>query len=1235
MHLEPRLWAFTEGLRLRIGWSVLIGLASVGLGVARLALLGWLIGQVFNGRDLSTLIWPVMLIAVVMVLRGAFEYWRVMVAHETAARVQKRLRRVIYDRVAALGPGTVARRRSGAITLSLIDGVEQLETYFGQYLPQLLISLLTPVLIFSVVAFVDLPVAAVMLFFALVALFAPSLWHRLEARKALDQQAAYASFAAEFLDSIQGLATLKAFGQSKARADALEVKATTLFRETMWVLSTNVMSRGITDSAIACGAAAALAVGAFRVESGAMELTALLIILLLGVEIFRPMRELRTVLHQGMVGRSAALGIYQLLDDEPAVNDVEPAPLTGPLSPAVAFDRVRFRYPGGRRDVHHQLDFELAPGDRVGIVGPSGGGKSSIVRLLLRFYDPDDGSISIGGHDLRRLSFGQIRSMISVVNQDTFLFHGTIEDNLRIGRPRATMEEIVAAARAANIHDFVLGLSDGYETVIGEKGIKLSGGQRQRVAIARALLRDSPILVLDEALSAVDAENEAVIGEALDRLMRGRTTLIIAHRLSSVIDCDTILVLDDGRIVERGPHRELLAAGGAYAALMAEQAAESALTTMDPTLDGPVDGAANPAVLTRQPGADPATGQPSAAARPVTEGIVRAEGLGWGRLVVELVKLAASWKGRLVATFIFGVLRVVAFIGVGALSALVVLALKNGEPFRQYLVALAVVAPLAGILHWLESWIAHDMAFRLLAEMRIAVFRKLDALAPAYLVRRRTGDLMALATNDIELVEYFFAHTIAPAVVAVLVPAAVLLVLVTQSPWMALALLPFLAAVAISPVLLRRRVDRLGSEAREAAGELGAYAVDSIQGLGEIVAFQHEAVRGDGLDLLSERHIGLRLPFFRELTLQQSLLEVLTGLGGLAVVVTGAVLTTNGAIDPGILPLLTLLAMAAFLPVSEIAQVGRQLADTLGATRRIYGLQNEPVPVEDGPGVGVANSVGSEPSSAAGLALGLESVDFAYPGQNRNALTDADINIAAGQVVALVGTSGAGKTTTAFLLMRFWDPDQGRITMNGTDLRTYKLDELRERIALVAQDTYLFNDTLRANVLIGRPDASDEELAIAIDQASLGDLVDGLPDGVDTVVGERGTSLSGGQRQRVAIARAFLKDAPVLILDEATSHLDAVNEQVLRRSLAHLQADRTTVVIAHRLSTVRHADQIVVLDEGHVVETGSHDSLVAAAGLYAKLVSRQLTSAGPALQPFAARSASAVRDATSAPVDAD
>jgi len=1172
MHIEPRLLVFTKGVRGRIAAAVALGLFSVGMGVARLGLLGWLIGQVFAGKGPADLLWPIGLIALVMVLRGVSEHWRAVTAHETAARVQKNLRRILYDKIASLGPATIGRQRSGALTLSMIDGVEQLETYFGQFLPQFLIALLSPILIFAVVSFIDLPVALVMLGFALLALFAPALWHKWDVRNSHHRQRSYASFASEFLDSIQGLATLKAFGQGKTRADKLEVEARDLFRRTMWVLATNSLARGITDASIATGAATALIYGATRVQSGAMALSALLIIMMLGVEIFRPMRELRSVLHQGMVGLSAAQGIYKILDDTPAVADSLPVPLDKALAPVIAFEDVGFAYPGTRRTVHAGLSFRAEAGERLGLVGPSGGGKSSIVRLLLRFYDPDKGRITLGGHDLRTLSFAQIRSLISVVNQDTFLFHGTVDENIRLGRPDASQSDLEDAARAANIHEFILGLPEGYKTIIGEKGIKLSGGQRQRLAIARALLRDTPILVLDEALSAVDAENEAVIQEALDRLMRGRTTLILAHRLSSVIDCDRILVLDGGKVTEQGRHAELMSRGGVYATLMAEQAHSEERGRSDEVVPQ----------------------------KAVTEGIIKAEGLTWYQVIAALMKVILPWKGKLAATFTFGVLRVISFIGVGVLSALIVLALKNGTPWHNLAIALLIVAPLSGVLHWFESWLAHDMAFRLLAEMRIDAFRKLDALAPAYLVRRRTGDLMALATHDIELVEYFFAHTVAPAFVAILVPAAVLIALGSNSPWLALALVPFLLAVGLSPFMMRKRVDTLGSKAREAAGELGAFAVDSVQGLGEIVAFQQESARGEKLDELSQRHISLRLPFFSELTTQHAILEVLTGLGGLAVVVTGALLTTHGAIDPGLLPLFTVLAMAAFLPVSEIAQIGRQLADTLGATRRVYALANEPIPVRDGAGV---------PAQKGAAALALEGVSFTYPGQTRRALSAISVKIPAGKTVALVGTSGAGKTTTAQLLMRFWDPDEGRITLNGADLRDYKLDELRRMIALVAQDTYLFNDTLRANILIARPEASETELQAAIQHASLSELVATLPEGLDSPVGERGTSLSGGQRQRVAIARAFLKDAPILILDEATSHLDAVNEQAVRRALDLLQADRTTIVIAHRLSTVRDADLIVVMDKGRVTETGTHVSLLAQGGIYARLVSRQLASA--------------------------
>ena len=309
MHLEWRLWSFTEGFRGKIAFSTILGLISSAFGVARLAMLGWMIGLLFKGEPVTELIWLIVLIALIMILRGMFEHWRAMTAHKTAALVQKKLRRKLFDRIGELGPAYVGSQRSGAITLSLVEGVEQLETYFGQYIPQLLVSFLTPILIFCFVFWIDLPVAATLVSFALLALFLPAMWHSRDVESSKERQIAYAAFASEFLDSIQGLATLKSFGQSSKRADSLEVKARDLFQKTMWVLGTNVLSRGITDCAITIGAAAALILGAYRVAEGKMELAGLLIILMMGVEIFRPMRDLRSVLHQGMVGMSAAQGL--------------------------------------------------------------------------------------------------------------------------------------------------------------------------------------------------------------------------------------------------------------------------------------------------------------------------------------------------------------------------------------------------------------------------------------------------------------------------------------------------------------------------------------------------------------------------------------------------------------------------------------------------------------------------------------------------------------------------------------------------------------------------------------------------------------------------------------------------------------------------------------------------------------------------------------------------------------
>ena len=1341
MYLHPRLLSLAVDVRWRIIISAVVGMLAVAAGVARLAVAAVIIVEVVRGNaTFESLTWPLVIMAVLIVARACLQYLQEVMSHHTASLVKVKLRERLYEHSLALGPGHFDSSRTGDALMSLAEGVERLEAFFGRYLPQMIVAALAPVVIFIFMALIDFRTGLVFLAFALLTLIIPNLFHRWNRERSMARRDAYGALGADFLDAVQGLATLKAFGQSRDRGELLAERARNLFRTTMGVLAANAATGALTILGITGGAAVALGWGAVRVADGDLELRALMIVLMLGVEVFRPLRELVQLYHDGVMAMSSAEGIFAIMDSPVAVKDPEradangAAPASAPrqaqdeLKPEIAFENVSHAYNEGRRPALHDLSFTLHEGETLGLVGPSGAGKSTIVWLMLRFFDPQDGVVRLGGRDARDIPLEELRQQVSVVTQDTYLFHGTVADNLRFGNPHATQAELEEAARAANAHEFIHHLPQGYETVVGERAVRLSGGQKQRIAIARALLKDAPILILDEALSSVDAENEAVIVQALDRLIEGRTTLRIAHRLSSIVNADRILVLEEGRLVESGRHAELVAAGGLYAELMAQQqerldfgpdtARESQHGAQGPVpavdvgafmpspaheghghhhhapsqphrRDGEHDhghehpqphhdeGHANhspaqasqrhrehrhehhdpvqahhsddehnhdrqqhnPAQMRHDHGVQGHGPQPDASAfipRPGHDGhghhhhdapAVRREHddhhrgdrsrpLGIITVWARLLGLVRPWGTELVLTFLLGVAHHGTAIGVGVVSALLVGQVITGGDLTLLLILLAVLTPLAAFFVWTESWVAHDLAYRLLAEMRVDVYRKLDPLAPAYMTRRRSGDLVSVVGGDVETVEFFFAHTITPAFTAVVVPGVVVAVLAVIAWPMALAVAPFLFAVALSPFFAQKRSERLGEELRHQLGDVHAHMVDSIQGMREISAFGRGPARTAEMVDNSWRFAHFQLRFLKERAFQIGFIESMTALGGLVVLTIGVWLLTNGNISRPELILAVVLSVAAFAPVSDIARTMKQLMETLAASRRLFAIHDEPVPVTDGPGIRGDGHPDAHPNGAP--SLDFDEVGFDYGPGEPQALSGVSFKVEPGHTVALVGRSGAGKTTCANLMMRFWDPSGGSVRLDGHDIRDFKLDDLRRRVALVSQDTYLFNASIRENIMLGRPDASEAELEEAARQANCHDFITAFPDGYDTIVGERGMQLSGGQRQRIAIARALLKNAPVLVLDEATSHLDAVSESQLRQALEHLMQGRTTLVIAHRLSTIRDADRIVVLDRGQAIEQGSHQELLESQGLYAQLVATQLVGATNGEEPHPA-----------------
>ncbi|WP_369390468.1 thiol reductant ABC exporter subunit CydD [Streptomyces sp. CG1] len=1203
--IDPRLLKYARATRLFLVAVVGLGAVGAGLVIAQAMLIAEVVVGAFqHGQSVAELRTPLLLLAAVAAGRSAVAWLTELAAHRASAAVKSELRGRLLGRAATLGPGWLAGQRTGSLVTLATRGVDALDDYFSRYLPQLGLAVVVPVAVLARIVTEDWVSAAIIVgTLPLIPLFMMLIGWATQSR--MDRQWRLLSrLSGHFLDVVAGLPTLKVFGRAKAQAESIrritgEYRQATLRTLRIAFLSSFALELLATLSV----ALVAVTIG-MRLVHGDMDLYIGLVILILAPEAYLPLRQVGAQYHAAAEGLAAAEEIFTVLQS--------PVPVAGSgvvPAGAVAFEGVTVRYPGRSTDAVTEASFTVEPGETVALVGPSGVGKSTLVNVLLGFVAPTEGRVRIGGADLAGLDVEEWRSRIAWVPQRPHLYAGTIAENVRLARPDADDAAVRRALRDAGALDFVDALPEGAETVLGEDGAGLSAGQRQRLALARAFIADRPVLVLDEPTAGLDGATEAEVVAAVGRLSAGRTVLLVVHRPALLEVADRVVRLESAEsLAGRGR------SGPARGLRPLDPRPHPPATRLD-GLDGGRTGLSpegQASAGSRLGGTDDVSAQQDLAGAgfnglesgAVPQGQGGGSGRRFGRSAGVLARvrgLAGPRRGRLVLALLLGSLALGSAVGLMATSGWLISRASQEPPVLYLMVAVTATRAFGigrAVFRYAERLVSHDAVLRMLADTRVAVYRRLERLAPAGLRSARRGDLLTRLVADVDELQDYWLRWLLPASVAVAVSAASVGFTAWLLPEAGAALAAGLVAAGVGvPFVTATAARRTERRLAPARGALAIRVTDLLTGTAELTvagalpARTDAARRADGaLTRIASRAAAVT-------ALGDGLTALVSGLTVVATALLGTQAVAAGRLGGVAMAVVVLTPLAAFEAVLGMPLAVRHRQRVRRSAERVYEVIDAPEPVRE--------PERPRQAPASPFPVVVKGLAARYEGQRREALAGFDLTLRKGRRIAVVGASGSGKTTLAQVLLRFLDPQEGAYTLAGVDAYALAGDDVRRLVGLCAQDAHLFDSSVRENLLLAQKDATEADLRRALERARLLDWADGLPDGLDTLVGEHGARLSGGQRQRLALARALLADFPVLVLDEPAEHLDLPTADALTADLLAATEGRTTLLITHRLAGLEAVDEVIVLDAGRAVQRGTYAELLAVDGPLRALALRE------------------------------